>query len=95
VLSPQKTTQSLKTEARLKRENNIGYILCKVRVEMASREDKHIKIKPRICVLCLTWTMNANLLQTKKYNDYRNTFLAAILDGQIGDSVYGKKMALL
>ena len=27
-----KTTQSLKTETRIKRENNIGYIFCKVHV---------------------------------------------------------------
>ena len=56
MISPWKTTQSLKTEPRIKRE--IGYILCKVHVwEWPVVKYKHIKVKPRICILfilCLT-----------------------------------------
>jgi len=33
-------TQSLKTEPRIKRENNIGYILCKVHARMEMANDK-------------------------------------------------------
>ena len=50
-------------------ENNIGYILCKVHVwKWPVVKYKHVKIKPRICVLfilCLTSTMNANSLKIK------------------------------
>ena len=54
------------TESRIKRK--IGYILCKVHVwKWPVAKYKHIKIKPRICVLliilCLTWTVNANSLK--------------------------------
>jgi len=35
----------------------------------ASRKNNHIKIKPRICVLCFSaWTVNANPLKTKQYS---------------------------
>jgi len=67
-------TQSLKTEPRIKR--GIGDILCKVHVsEWLVVKYKHIKTKPRICILfilCLTWTVNAsslkqNIIVLKKY----------------------------
>ena len=49
----------------LKRQ--VGYILSKVHVwKWPVVKYKHIKIKPRICVLfilCLTWTVNANSLK--------------------------------
>jgi len=65
MISPKMTTQSLKTEPRIKRE--IGCILCKVHVwKWPVAKYKHIKIKPRICVLFifrLTWTVNANSLK--------------------------------
>ena len=58
-------TQSLKTNLRIKRK--IGYILCKVymcgNVKRPVVKCKHIKIKPRLCILfilCLTWAVNAN-----------------------------------
>ena len=56
---PIKTTQPLKTEPRIKRE--IGYILCNVHKNVWKWpvvKYKHIKTKPRICVLfilCLIW----------------------------------------
>ena len=54
-----------KLSQELKRQ--IGYILCKVHVwKWPVVKNKHIKIKPRICILfilCLTWTMNANSLK--------------------------------
>jgi len=44
------TTQSLKTEPRIKRENSIGNILCKVHMwKWPVVKDKHTK--RRICVL--------------------------------------------
>jgi len=44
-------TQSLKTEPRIKSENNIGYILCQVHVwKWPVVKDKHTKIKPRIYI---------------------------------------------
>ena len=43
---------TLKTEPRIKQENNIGYILYKVYMwKWPGAKDKHIKIKPRIYVL--------------------------------------------
>ena len=46
-ISPEKLTQSLKTEPRIKRET--GYILCEVHVwKWPVVKYKHIKIKPRI-----------------------------------------------
>jgi len=50
-------------------EREIGYILCKVHMcgnGQSYEKYKHIKIKPRICILfilCLTWAVNANSLQ--------------------------------
>jgi len=83
-----------KSEPRIKRENNIGYILCRVHVlKWPVVKDKHIRIKPRIYVLfilCYTWTVNANSLKTKHYSYKKNMFLAATMVGWIGDSVYRK-----
>ena len=46
----------VKNEPRMKRENNIGYILCKVGLRVWKWpvvKDKHIRMKPRIYVLFL------------------------------------------
>ena len=49
---PTKKTQSLKTEPRIKKKNNTGYILFKVHVwKWPVVKDRHIKMKPRIYVL--------------------------------------------
>ena len=42
---------SLKTESRIRREYNIGCIFAKYVLKMAGHRKKHIKLKPRICVL--------------------------------------------
>ena len=59
---------------------------------------KHIKIKPKMCILfivCLTWTMNANSLKQNVIVIETNMFfLAATLVGWIvGDFVYRKVAA--
>jgi len=64
-----RTTNSVKAlkahEPRIKKK--IGYILCQVHVwKWPVVKYKHIKIKPRICILfilCFTWTVNANSLK--------------------------------
>ena len=53
---PQKSTQSLKTEPRIKRENTIGYILCNVHVcvEMASRKRQTYQNEAKnLCTICV------------------------------------------
>jgi len=63
--------QSLKTEPRIKRENNIGYILCKVHMwkwpvkkrQTYQNEDQNLRT---ICVSL--GTVNANSLKTKHYS---------------------------
>ena len=67
MISPQKTTQSLKTEPRIKKGKYLLHSLQSTHVwKWPVVKYKHIKIKPRICVLfilCLTWTVNANSLK--------------------------------
>jgi len=49
-------TQSLKTEPRIKRENNIGYILCKVhaRMEMANHKRQTYQNEAKNwCTICV------------------------------------------
>jgi len=49
---PKNDTVAQKTEPRIKREYNVGYILCKVPVwKWPVVKDKHIKMKPRTYVL--------------------------------------------
>ena len=48
---PIKDDTVAKTEPRIKRENIIGYIRCRVHVlKWPVGKDKHIRMKPRICV---------------------------------------------
>ena len=67
-------TQSLKTEPRIKKGKYLLHSLQSTHVwKWPVGKYKHIKIKPRICVLfilCLTWTMNANSL---KQNTHTHT----------------------
>ena len=60
---PKKTTQSLKTEPRIKKGNRLHSLQKSTHVrKWPVIKYKYIKIKPRICVLfilCLTWTVNA------------------------------------
>jgi len=60
-------TQSLKTEPRIKTGKYLLHSLQSTHVwKWPVVKYKHIKIKPRICVLfilCLTWTVNANSLK--------------------------------
>jgi len=64
-----KTTQWLKTEPRIKRENTIGYIHRKVHVwKWPVVKDKHDKMKPRIYVLFVfDLDSECNALKTKHY----------------------------
>ena len=54
-LIPLKTKQSLKTEPRIKREYNVGYILCKVaKLEMASRKRQTYQNEAKnLCTICV------------------------------------------
>jgi len=71
-LSPQNTTQSLKTDLRIKKKNKkLAMFFAKYTwVEMTSCNIQwYQNSKPRIYVfLCLTWTVNANSLKTKHYS---------------------------
>jgi len=83
-------TQSLKTEPRITRENNVGYILYKVHVRKWSVvEDKHIKMKPKFMYFVFELDGECKFTKTKQYSDGRNMFLAATLVGRRGDSVHG------
>jgi len=66
-----KTTQSLKSEPRIKPENNIGCILCKVDAwKWPFARQKRIKTKPRIYELfAFDLDSDANSLKTKQRSD--------------------------
>ena len=59
-------THSLKTEPRIKKANRLHSLQSTHVWKWPVVKYKHIKIKPRICILfilCLTWRVNSNSLK--------------------------------
>jgi len=89
-------THSLKTEPRIKKANRLHSLQSTHVWKWPVVKYKHIKIKPRICILfilCLTWTVNSNSLKQNIIVIKEMFFLAATLVGWIEGDFVCRKVA--